>query len=225
MQQMIRHDKPRSPIVDADQIVMPRIGIRSTGTIEEHDGNARLVERLHNLVINVTNYWRAADWRKEHAGNVSVDVLSAELQRAIFTAVTSARGASVGGCTTAQQRVFACELRAHHAAKNRFVNVSFAEVGDQQTKRISACVARPTDEASRARAPRNDSRRLQITKCASNSDARMAKPFDKRCLAGQALTVLPTAILDFAKQCCEDFVVLTGSSANRGHGHRVWVME
>ena len=124
---MLRDDVSGTAIVDADEVMAPCPRVRDEGAIQEHHGNASLIEGADNSSVVLVLGGRQLQRREEDSRHPALDVLDAQFPGAFFLRPLSAGGAP-------HKRVPACSRGSHHALPDRFEDSGFLAVGNQQSE-------------------------------------------------------------------------------------------
>ena len=146
----------RAPIVDADEIVDAALRIGHHRAIEQHDRNARGVERLRDLQIDRVLVRRQLERGEEHAGDAAVDELAAQLPRAVGLRRGTARQAAP------EERMLPRQRRRHHPLTDRLEDLGLAQIRNEQPEepRVGAGCApsrtTPTRRGARPSRPAAD---------------------------------------------------------------------
>jgi hypothetical protein len=177
----------RGEVIDADE-VEPAAGreLRDV-TIQQNNGDARLIQHAANLGVDGFAVWDVFQGGEEDALDLSLAELAAEIESVFSRADGSERISPENSCSEALGR--ACDLTADGVE-----DLGVAEPGCEQAEGPvgeGGCLGgrHGAEKAARASTAPDDAKILELAEGPRSSGARDGKPLGELGLAGEAAAV------------------------------------
>ncbi len=183
--------KPARRLSMPTQVVAPALWIGEHRAIEQDDRDARGIERLRDAFVRVVLVRRQFERREEHAGHVTLDVLTAEMPRAVRLRRRRGRGRCP---RRAHVRWRAATPSSPDRSARRFPSRPVPESAGRTTARPTSAARGPRAHVgARPHPPLDQPGNLQVAHRAPHRNPRRAERPHQLSLARQPVAPLQAA--------------------------------